>query len=140
MPWNLRESIARRREVVRDDEIIEGRAQFLLPEDRDLLRAAWLQQHSTRLLASLSGASPRAIRYRVGRLIRRIHSPEFLAAVRLLPRLEGDRLTIARLHFCQGLSVRAAARASGLSYGRVRRIVDELRGMMRLAEMGDGRR
>ncbi len=127
MPIRLKESIARSREVVRDDRIVEGRSEFLAPADRDLLRAIWLDGQPTQRMALLAGSTPRRVRYRVRQLIRHIHSESFLAAARALPRLRGRHAELARRHFCEGLSERATARAMVLSYHDVRQLLAELR-------------
>lgn len=132
MPMYLKESIARRREVVRDDQIIEGRSALLARKDRDLLRAIWLDGQSAQRVADMAGVPAPRIRRRVLRLIERIGSKEFLAAARSLPSLRGPHAAVARLCFCQGLTERATAERMGESYHHVRRWVIELRGILRL--------
>lgn len=135
MPIRLKESIARRREVIRDDQIVEGRSELLGRRDRDLLRAVWLDGMPASRVAELVGVTPRQVCYRVGRLMEHIQSDRFLAAARVLPRLRGKHAMVARLAFCQGISERAVARMMATSYHRVRRLAAEVRVMMHAQEL-----
>ena len=131
MPIRLREAIARARPRVREDAVIEARAALLGEDDRDLLLAVWSYQQPTRMVAHLCGASPRAVRHRIRVLLDRLHSQRFLAAARSLRFLNDAQAELARLHFCQGLSVRRSSEAMGISYHRARRLAAEVRGVIK---------
>lgn len=140
MALSLKESIARCQKIISDDQIIAGRSELLRRDDRVLVRAVWIDNQSTRRVASLAGVTPNCVRQRVRRIVKRIHSEDFLAAARLLPELTGRHAQVARLHFCQGLSCRAAARKTGIPYHEFRRLVDEVRGIVRLRQRRAARR
>lgn len=140
MALSLKESIARCQRIIADDQIITGRSELLGRADRALVWAVWIDNQSTRQVASLVGVSPSCVRQRVRRIVKHIHSEDFLAAARLLPELSGRHALVARLHFCQGLSCRAAAAKAGIPYHEFRRLVDEVKGIMRLRQRRDAHR
>lgn len=137
MPRRLKESLAQRRPFLRDDDVIVGRAQLLAPSDRNLLLSVWVNNGSAELMAHLAKRHPQTIRRRIRRLLDRVHSPAFLAAARAIPYLRPDQAGIARLHLCQGRSLRQTASAAGLSLHEVRRLVSEVRGT--IAGLGERR-
>jgi DNA-directed RNA polymerase specialized sigma24 family protein len=140
MALSLKESIARYHKAISDDQIIVGRSELLGRADRVLVRAVWVDNQSTRQVASLVGVTPSCVRQRIRRIVKHMHSEDFLAAARLLPELTGRHALVARLHFCQGLSCRAAADKAGIPYHEFRRLVDEVKGIMRLRQRRDRRR
>ncbi len=140
MALSLKESIARGQWIVSDDQIITGRSKLLGRTERVLVHAVWIDNQSTRQVASLVGVTPSCVRQRIRRIVKRMHSEDFLAAARLLPELTGRHAVVARLHFCQGLSCRAAADKTGIPYHEFRRLVDEVKGIMRLRQRRDARR
>ena len=140
MALSLKESIARYRKIVSDDRTITGRSKLLRRADRVLIQAVWIDNQSTKQVASLVGVSPSCVRQRIRRIVRHMHSEDFLAAARVLPELTGRHALVARLHFCQGFSCRAAADRAGIPYHEFRRLVDEVKGIMRLRQARAGRR
>jgi DNA-directed RNA polymerase specialized sigma24 family protein len=130
MSLPIRDSLARRRALPCDEEILLGRAELLARPDRDLLLAVWVHRGSAQLMAHLAGCHVQTIRRRVRKLLKRIQGDSFLAAARALPLLPARQGQIARLHFCQGASLRQTATACGLSLHEVRRHVHEIRGAM----------
>lgn len=140
MALSLKESIARYHKTISDDQVIVGRSELLGRADRVLVRAVWIDNQSTRQVASLVGVTRSCVRQRVRRIVKHLHSEDFLAAARLLPELTGRHALVARLHFCQGLSWRAAADKTGIAYHEFRRLVDEVKGIMRLGQRRDARR
>lgn len=140
MALSLKESIARCQRIASDDQIVTGRSKLLGRADRVLVRAVWIDNQSTRQVAALLGVTRSCVRQRVRRIVKHMHSEDFLAAARLLPELTGRHALVARLHFCQGLSCRAAADKTGIPYHEFRRLVDEVKGIMRLGQRRDARR
>ena len=140
MALSLKDSIARGQWIVSDDQIITGRSKLLARADRVLIHAVWIDNQSTRQVASLVGITPSCVRQRIRRIVKHMHSEDFLAAALLLPELTGRHASVARLHFCQGLSCRAAADKMGIPYHEFRRLVDEVKGSMRLRQRRDARR
>ncbi len=131
MPLSLRDSIARSRPRIREDAVIEARAGLLLPEDRDLLLAVWTYHQPTRMLAELVGLTPQAVRRRVRLLIKRVHSERFVGAARAMHFLDAQQAEMARLHFCNGLSLRQTARAMRIGYHSARRLACAVAGIVR---------
>ena len=131
MAISLKEALARTQPMPRLDEaVLEGRAELLDSFDRQLLLAAWLHNQPAARLAELTGRSPRVLRRRLRRILRHLHSRAFVEAARALPMLKGDQAAVARLHLLQMRSARQTARAAGLSYHRVRRLLDEVRAII----------
>ena len=130
MSLPIKDSLSRKRPLACDEAIVAGRAELLGRTDRDLLLAIWVHRGSADLMARLAGCHVQTIRRRARKLIRRIHSPAFLAAARALPLLPANQVQIARLHFCQGLSLRQTARRADLSLHEVRCQVHEIRGAL----------
>ena len=132
----LKESIARSKIYLRDDDLVRLRAQLLEAGDRELVRAIWLHEMPASVVARIVGRSPEHVRRRLRRLLARMRSPRFLAAARLMPALTGVEREVARLHVLQGLPLRRLARGLGLPTYRVRiaaRAVDTvIRGAGRL--------
>ncbi len=84
MALSLREAIARTAQRLREDTVIESRAELLPPADRDLLLAVWIYQQPTGMVARMRGLSPAAVRRRIRILIHRLHSQEFIGAARAM--------------------------------------------------------
>ena len=131
MVMRLKEAIARACNRIRDDAVVEARAQLLPPADRDLLLAVWMHHQPTRMLARMCRRSPRAVRRRVRTLIDRLHSERFVGAARAMRFLNPQQAELARLHLCHGLSVRSSGRAIGVGYHRARRLAAEVEGLIR---------
>ena len=127
----LKEAIAKACQRVREDAVVEARAQLLPSTDRDLLLAVWMHHQPTRMIARMCRRSPRAVRRRVRTLIDRLHSERFVGAARAMRFLNPQQAELARLHLCHGLSVRSAGRAMGVGYHRARRLATEVEGVIR---------
>lgn len=130
MPLTLREAIARTLPRVREDAVVEARAELLPAADRDLVLTVWTYQQPTRMVAEMYGISPRVLRRRARSLIDRLHSDEFIGAARAMRLLGDAHAELAKLHFCHGLSVRQAARAMGVGYHKARQMAAEIRGLI----------
>jgi DNA-directed RNA polymerase specialized sigma24 family protein len=122
----LREDLVESSDLPRSDAVLQGRAEFLAPADRDLVVAVMIRGQPATELARLMESSDRAIRRRVNRLCRRLTSKPFLRAVRALRFLAEDEAKVAQLYFCHGLSQRRLARALGLSVHQLRRKLDHV--------------
>jgi DNA-directed RNA polymerase specialized sigma24 family protein len=126
----LKDHIARGMRPEPDEQILLARSALLPPRDQDLVLAVWLHGQPVRMLAGMSRSSPAAIRRRVRLLVRRLHSRDFVAVARLLRRLNPQQVAVARAHFLHGLSQRATARTTNLTYHRTRCLIKEVRGAM----------
>jgi len=122
----LREHICRSIRLPRNDEVLMGRAELLLPEDRLLVEAVLVRSQPTKTVAWMTGMPPRTVRRRIHRLSKRLTSRRFLNAARSLPYLDPDNARLARLHFCAGMSHRDLARELGVSVHTIRRRLDRI--------------
>ena len=130
MGLSLKDAIARSIPRVREDAVIESRADLLPAADRDLVLAVWTYHQPTRMVADMRGTSADAVRRRLRVLIDRLHSDHFIGAARVMRLLNPGQAEVARLHFCYGLSVRATARATGVGYHETRRLAAEVSGLI----------
>ena len=131
MAVHLREAILSGcRERIREDDIIEFRAKFLPPPERDILISVWIHHQPIRMVARVHGVSAMTVRRQVRRLIDLVHSDEFVGAIRLMRYLHGPQAELARRVFCQRTSVRRAAEAVGVSYHEARRLIREAKGFI----------
>jgi hypothetical protein len=130
MPLPLQESWAVRKEFVTDPHILIGRCELLRPADRDLVVTLFGRHGSAELLAHLGHCHAQTIRRRYRKLLSRLHSERFLLAARSLPYLSGEQADLARLHICQGLSLRATARRIGLTYHQARKLLGQVHGVI----------
>lgn len=130
MPLSLQESWAVRKEFVTDPHILIGRCELLCPADRDLVVALFGHHGSAELLAHLGHCHVQTIRRRYRKLLARLHSERFLLAARSLPYLSGEQAALARLHICQGVSLREAAGRIGLTYHQARKLLHVIHGVI----------
>jgi len=103
-----------------------GRAELLSPADRDLLEAVLVRSQPVAALGRIMNVDARALRTRIHRLGRRLSSRRFLDAARALPYLDNDSARLARLHFCQKISVVDLAGLEGISRYTMRRRMERI--------------
>ncbi|MFP4105105.1 MAG: hypothetical protein ACLFVU_03350 [Phycisphaerae bacterium] len=116
MPLQLREDIVIPRTLPRSEHIIEMRARFLAPEDRDLIEAVLIRGTSSRAVSRMMKVCPRTVRNRVHRLAKKLVSKEFMDAARALQYLPDDEARLARWRFCEGRSIREISERLGKGY------------------------
>lgn len=109
MALSLRENICASWRLPSDYAILAGRAELLSPRDRELIEAVLIHGLTASSLSRMTGSSARVVANRVKRLSAHLTSRSFLDAARALPYLPPAEAELARLHFCQGLSLRAVA-------------------------------
>ena len=126
MPISLKESLARKKDLPRSDEIIRCRAELLPRADRDLIEAVLIHGHPTRSLARMMGTTPRAVRDRARRLARRLVSKRFLYVARALPYLSPQDSELAKRYFCQGATHRQLCGEVGMTLHALRRRLDRI--------------
>ncbi len=126
MPLQLKENLYRSRQLPRNDAVIMGRAELLDPEDRDLLEAVLMRGQKVSCLARMLGVTPRSLRSRLHRIACRLTSKVFLNAGRALPYLPDDDRKIARMKFCEGVSVRQISSRLGVTEHALRRRMDRI--------------
>ena len=127
MALSLRENICNARRLPQDHQLLVGRAELLVLEDRLLMEAVLVHGLTLVTVSRMMGMSPRRVANRVKRLSRRLTSREFLNAARALHYLSEQEAALARLRFCAGLSERKLAQKFGLSVHIVRRRLDRIR-------------
>lgn len=137
MPLNLREHLDRGSLPQLDGAVFRLRLGLLPEGDRRLLEAVCLSGSSVAALAELAGQPAYRLRRRVHNLLQRIRSRGFLAAERIITKLEPQAATLARLHLCGGLSLRQAAGQAGLSYHQARTLLQQVRGAIRQTTRGE---
>lgn len=120
-----------RRRLGRRDaaEVIVERSKHLLPADAALVRAVFADGVPVSRLAALSDAragapAARALRRRLRRLLARMLSERFVGVLRRQEEWGVTRRRVAAACVLQGLTMRQAAAALGVSYHAVRRHMD----------------
>jgi hypothetical protein len=126
MPVSLRDSIAQKEDLPRTDVVLMGRAELLAPADRDLLEAVLIRSQPVSALGRIMDVDARLLRLRIHRLGRRLASRRFLDAARALPYLDAEAARLARLHFCQKVSIIDLAAQEGLSRYTMRRHIERI--------------
>ena len=126
MSVQLRENVLSARKLPRTDAVLMGRAEFLAPEDRDLIEAVLIRCQRADSLGRMLKVRPRVIRKRVHRLGRRLASQKFLDAVRALPFLSDEDAELAKLYFCRSVPQRQLCADLGLTTHVLRRRLDKL--------------
>ena len=126
MALTLRESICSARKLPRDPAILAGRAELLLPHERELIEAILIRGQKVLSVSRMTGLSPRAVSNRVRKISRRMASRKFLDTARALGFLTREDAAVARLKFCAGVSERKLAADTGLSSYLLRRRLDRI--------------
>ena len=120
----------RRRRQGRDiAESLVARAEYLLPKDRALINAIYRDGSSAREVASLTDATPRAVRRRIRSLAQRVLDPRFAFVIIHREQWPPTRRKVATETILHGLPLRAAAKSLDLSLHTVRRHADAIRVM-----------
>jgi DNA-directed RNA polymerase specialized sigma24 family protein len=112
-----RARVLRRREAV---ERVLDAAGHLADADRVLLDMLYRDGRPVSDVADLLGRPRHAVRRRVRRLLRRVHSRRFRFALRHAELLPPPVRAVARAHVLQGLTLRQTARRTGLPLHTVR--------------------
>jgi DNA-directed RNA polymerase specialized sigma24 family protein len=127
MGLTLAERLVEKRGIENIERQLLARLDLLEPAERELLTAVLVRGQSCASLARLTGRCPRSLRRLVLRRVRRMSSPQFTFAARSLAYLAPGDAMIARMRFCQGLSVREVARRLRLTHHAARRWADRVR-------------
>jgi len=121
----------RRRTRREHAEAITGRAAWLPADDRELVEAVFAHGRSVAAYVRTQrerglrpGLTERTARRRLRRLIQRLASPRFAFVIDQRRHWGATRRRVAMACVVQGLSLRQAARALGLSLHAVRRHMD----------------
>jgi hypothetical protein len=114
----------RRRETRELGEIIVARSEFLLPEDRELVRSVFGEGMDANRVARLRGEKTRAVRRRVRQLAERVMSREFEFVARRCEGWPRGRRLVANACVLQGRTLREAAAHLRMTLHEVRRQMD----------------
>jgi len=126
MALPLRESLCVAKELVRDDQVLRGRAELLDRKDQDLIEAIFIRGQSTASVGRMLGVPARRVRDRAARLRRHLVSRKFLDAARALPYLPREEAALAKRRFCQQTTHRELCGEFGLTSHALRRRLDQL--------------
>lgn len=126
----------RRRERREWAELIAARAEFLLPEDRALVEAVFVDGLDASSAAARVGGSARTVRRRAKAIAERVLSREFEVVMRERERWPRMRRLVATSCVMQGRTLRDAAAHLRVSLHVVRRQMDIVR---ELVEEGGSR-
>jgi hypothetical protein len=100
------------------------RARVLSQVDRALIATIYLKHQSVAAVAQLQGTPVRTLRRHLYRIIRRVHTPEFIFVMRRRAQWPAQQRRVATAIFLQGLTMHQAVRELQLPYFTVRRFRD----------------
>jgi hypothetical protein len=101
-----------------------ARSEFLLPEDRELVRSVFGEGMDANRVARLRGEKTRAVRRRVRQLAERVMSREFEFVARRCEGWPRGRRLVANACVLQGRTLREAAAHLRMTLHEVRRQMD----------------
>lgn len=124
-PYDFHTASDLRRRAPRElADLLARRSEWLLPEDRALIQALYVENLTARHVAQLRGTSPRSVRRRVHAIVQRLLSPRYEFVARRLERWSPTRARVARACVLEGQTLRAAAERLNVSLHTVRRHMD----------------
>lgn len=103
------------------------RAEWLEPSERALVEAVYRDGRSAIELAALAGRTPRSMRRRLRRIVRRVLAPEFVFVAQRRSRWTASRRRVADACILHGRSMREAATELGLTLHTIRRHMEAIR-------------
>ena len=118
------ERIPARREVF---EVLRGRLDWLDTEDRVLVKTYLEAGSSFDEIARLTGMNRSSICRRMHRLIHRLQDDTYACCEADGASFDERELAVLRDHFVRGLSIKRVCRDRGLSYYRVRSLIQRAR-------------
>ena len=110
-------------------QAIVRNAEHLLPEERALARAYFVEGMSASEVARLAGTTPKTVLRRIDRMVARVTSLRFVFAVNHRKSLGRMRGRVATACLVQGLSMRETSRRFGVSIYVVRSHLHAVNGM-----------
>jgi len=111
-------------------DLIRRRAEMLSGRDKALVMLYVDKGRQFREAAVLMGVSEATVARRVGRIIRRLMDGQYIACLRHGERLGRLGMAVAKDHLIDGMSVHAIAVRRDVSVYRVRRVLEEVRGIV----------
>lgn len=120
--------LRRRRSTDRTARIVR-RAQWLMPEDRELVLAVFERGQSASSLGSIRGQNPRSIRKRIHQLVARLEDPRLAYVVAHHNAWARTMRSVARELFIRGRTMREVSDELGISLHRVRQLRDAIEAM-----------
>ena len=121
------------REIAKKDlldlfEVFETSVDMLSVEQITLVRF-FQNTPIYRVIAKMAGVNEATIARRLKKIARRISSDDFTAALSLKDDVPPEKIKIIRNHFVNGMSARAIAKNTGLSYYKINIIIREMRNL-----------
>jgi hypothetical protein len=126
MALSFIDNITSQKGFPQDTAVIIGRAEFLDPADRDLLKAVFIHAQSISALSRIMGVNVHSLRAKIHRLCKRLINKRFINAGRALPYLDKESAVLAQLNFCQQVSVIELARRAGTNRYNMRRKIEKI--------------
>lgn len=124
-PYDFHTASDLRRRAPRElAELLVTRSEWLLAEDRALIRALYRENMTAAQVADLRGTSARAVRRRAHTLVQRLLSPRYEFVARRREKWGPMRARVAVACVLQGRTLRGAAEHLKLSLHTVRRHMD----------------
>lgn len=108
---------------------IVRRAQWLVPEDRELVLAVFERGQSAISLGTIRGQNPRHIRKRIRQLVARLDDPRLAYVVAHHNAWGRTMRNVARELFIRGRPMREVSDELGVSLHRVRQLRDAIEAM-----------
>jgi len=121
---SLKESVCTAHNITADTAILAGRIQWLTGQEREVAEAILLRGQTAASVARLMGLSPRTVRDRLRRIVRRLAGRRFRMTIRAIPYLAPAEAKLAAVRFCQGRTLRQTAEEMGLGFHAARRQCD----------------
>ncbi len=121
--------LRRRRSRLLADRLV-SRADFLLPEDRALIRAVFRDGLTAQAVARAARVSPRTTRLRIRLLVRRLLSHRYTFVVAQRDLWPAGRRRVATAHILQGRTFRQTAAHLRMTVHHVRRELAAVRALI----------
>jgi hypothetical protein len=130
MPATLMQNIMEKHNLPQNDAILLSRSQLLEESDQALFKAIFIYKQNAEIVSKLTGLKGHWIRRRARHLAGVVTSKVFVDAMRAMPHMTPADAELARLHYCQGLTVAQIARRLDLTRYQIRRRLDRVRGLI----------
>jgi len=133
---HIHENISQEQATARSDyrdriELLRRRVSLLAGKDRLLMTMYLENGNSFRQIARLSGVSEGNISRRIRRVTWRLLDGEYITCLRNRDKFSKTELAIAKEHYLSGLSMKKVAERQQLSYYRVHKTLERIRGLIK---------
>ena len=136
MGIKFRDKLLQYQRLTRSDSVLLTRAQLLDDCDRMLVEAIILHGQNGEAVGRMTGLKSYWIRRRTRRLVGLITSATYAHVMKILPRLSPEDAQVAKLRYCQGLSLADIGCRMDLTRYQLGRRLDRIRGRIVAAARG----